>query len=80
MANEYIRFAEEESLPYSDLVVVEDRFLFLSGLVSEDLQTGELVCGSVTEETNQVLSNLKTILEQYGSDMKHVVRVYVTVM
>lgn len=75
MANEYIRFAEGESLPYSDLVVVEDRFLFLSGLVSEDLQTGELVCGSVTEETNQVLSNLKTILEQYGSDMKHVVRI-----
>lgn len=74
MANEYIRLTEDEDLPYSDLVVVDGRFLFLSGLVSEDLQTSELVCGTIAEETRQVLCNLKTILEQHGSDMEHVVR------
>ena len=49
--------------------------LYLSGLVSEDMDTGELVAGDMTTETRQVLNNLERILKQYGSDMSHVLRV-----
>ena len=75
MANEYIRFTDDMSAPYSDLVVVDGKFLFLSGLVSEDLESGELVCGTITVETRQVLDNLKVLLKRHGSDMDHVVRI-----
>ncbi|WP_297232835.1 RidA family protein [uncultured Flavonifractor sp.] len=75
MANEYIRFTDDMSAPYSDLVTVDGKFLFLSGLVSEDLNTGDLVYGTITEETCQVLDNLKVLLERHGSDMDHVVRI-----
>lgn len=74
MANEYIRFVPEDGCPYSDVVVVDGEFLFLSGLVSEDMDSGELVTGDITVQTRQVLSNLKRILEQHGSDMAHVIR------
>ena len=74
MSNEYIRFVPEDGCPYSDVVVVDGEFLFLSGLVSEDMDTGELVTGDITVQTRQVLSNLKRILEAHGSDMSHVIR------
>lgn len=73
----YISDCAPGSAPYSDLVVVDDKFLFLSGLVSEDLVTGELVPGDITAETRRALENLRTILEANGSDMAHVVRVEV---
>ena len=56
-------------------VVVDGDTLYLSGLVSEDMDTGELVAGDMTTETRQVLNNLERILKQYGSDMSHVLRV-----
>jgi len=71
---EYYKITEG---PYSDVVVVDDDFLFLSGLVSENLETGEAVSGDITTETCQTLNNLETILKQHGSDMEHVIRVEV---
>ena len=75
MENEYIIFVEEEDQPYSDIVTVNDKMLFLSGLVSEELSTRDEAYGSIEFETNRILDNLKVILEKYGSDMDHVVRV-----
>ncbi len=74
MDNEYIVFIEDEDQPYSDIVVTEDKYLFLAGLVSEDLSTREEAYGSIEFETNRILDNLKVILERYGSDMDHVVK------
>lgn len=74
MKHEYITFIPEEEQPYSDIVVTEGNYLFLSGLVSEDLTTRDEAYGSITFETNRILSNLKVILEQHGSDMDHVIR------
>lgn len=74
MDNEYIIFIEEEDQPYSDIVVTEGKYLFLSGLVSEELSTRDEAYGTIEFETNRILDNLKVILEQYGSDMDHVVR------
>ena len=77
MELEFLNLEEPCSAPYSDMVRVNDRMLFLSGLVSEDLVTGELVAGDITVQTRQVLENLAVILEKYGSDMDHVVRMEV---
>ena len=41
MPMEYIR--ADESCPFSDVVVVDGKWLFLSGLISEDLDSGEVV-------------------------------------
>ena len=75
MSCEFLNLQEPNEGPYSDLVVVDGKFLFLSGLVSEDFETGELVSGDIATETRQALKNLAMILEQYGSDMDHVVRI-----
>ena len=75
MENEYIIFVEEEDQPYSDIVTVGGNMLFLSGLVSEELSTRDEAYGTIEFETNRILDNLKVILERYGSDMEHVVRV-----
>ena len=75
MDNEYIIFIEEEDQPYSDIVVTDDKYLYLSGLVSETLETRDEAYGTIEFETNRILDNLKIILEKYGSDMDHVVRV-----
>ena len=74
MENEHIIFVEEEDQPYSDFVVTEGKYMFLSGLVAEDLSTREEAYGSIEFETNRILDNLKVILEQHGSDMDHVVK------
>lgn len=73
MDNKHIIFIEEDQ-PYSDIVVTEGKYLFLSGLVSEELSTRDEAYGSIEFETNRILDNLKVILERYGSDMDHVVR------
>ena len=75
MDNEHIIFIEEEDQPYSDIVVTEGKYLFLSGLVSEELSTRDEAYGSIEFETNRILDNLKVILERHGSDMDHVVRI-----
>ena len=74
MENNHIIFIEEEDQPYSDIVEVGN-MLYLSGLVSEDLSTRDEAYGSIEFETNRILDNLKVILERYGSDMDHVVRI-----
>ena len=74
MENEYIVFKADEDLPYTDIVVTEGKYMFLSGLISEDLETREEAYGSIEFETNRILDNLKVILEKHGSDMDHVVK------
>lgn len=74
MGKQHIYFSDDHTSPYCDMVVVEDRYLFLSGLVSQDLATGEMLYGDIAFETKKILENLKVILERYGSDMQHVIR------
>jgi len=70
----YISFSDKDNCPYSDLVCVDDQYLYFSGLVSQDLQTGEILHGDIEFETRQILNNLETLLQQYGSGMDHVIR------
>ena len=59
--------------PYSQAVRVGD-MLFTSGQIPTDPRTGQFVAGGITEQTTQVLENLKAILAQAGLDLVHVVK------
>jgi 2-iminobutanoate/2-iminopropanoate deaminase len=72
--NSYVYFSETGENPYSDMVIADDRYLFLSGLISQDLKTGEVLKGDIVFETKRVLENLETILRLYGSGMDQVIR------
>jgi 2-iminobutanoate/2-iminopropanoate deaminase len=58
--------------PYSPAVRVGN-FLFVSGQIPIDPETGNMVGGSIEEETRQVLVNLARILHAEGYDSSHVV-------
>lgn len=49
--------------------------LFLSGQVSEDPATGEVIKDSVANQTRRILDNLKAVLEAAGSSMEQVLKV-----
>jgi len=58
--------------PYSQAIKV-GQFLFLSGSIPLK-PDGSLVTASVEEQTHQVFSNIKAILEQAGSSLDKVVK------
>ena len=62
--------------PYSQGVKANG-FLFCSGQIAINPQTGELITGSISEQTRQVLSNLKAVIEAAGSSLDKVVKVTV---
>jgi 2-iminobutanoate/2-iminopropanoate deaminase len=62
--------------PYSPGIRAGD-FIFTSGQIGLDPETGKLVSGGVKAETKQALENLKKILEAVGSSLDHVVKVTV---
>lgn len=54
-------------------------FVFTAGQIAIDPATGELVQGSIEEETEQVLQNLTKVLEASGSSLEQVMSVSVFV-
>lgn len=65
--------------PYSHAVRAGD-FLFVTGQLSEDPDTGEVVKGSIDQQTEQVMNNLQLVLDHAGSSFENVVmsRIFVT--
>lgn len=59
--------------PYSQAIVT-DGWVFCSGQIPLDPATGEMLTGSVTEQTELVLTNLRAVLEAAGSSLDHVVK------
>ena len=59
--------------PYSQAIQAGN-FLFLSGQIPLDPKTGELVKGDIRKQTQQVLENIKGILESKGLEMENVVK------
>jgi 2-iminobutanoate/2-iminopropanoate deaminase len=59
--------------PYSQAVRVGE-MLFASGQVALDPKTGSLVAGGITEQTTQVMENVKAVLNKAGIDLVHVVK------
>ncbi len=59
--------------PYSQAVKAGD-WLFVSGQIPLDADTGELLKGSVAEQTRKVLENLKAVLTAGGANLDQVVK------
>jgi 2-iminobutanoate/2-iminopropanoate deaminase len=60
--------------PYSQAIQAGD-LLFLSGQIPIDPKTGELIMGDIRKQTQQVLENIKGILESQRRGMEDVVKV-----
>ncbi len=60
--------------PYSQAIQAGN-FLFLSGQIPLDPKTGELVKGDIGRQTQQVLENIKGVLESQKLGMEDVVKV-----
>ena len=58
---------------YSDAILT-DGFLFVSGQASVDFETSEFKLGTIEEETQRTLENIKAIIEVAGGNMDHVVK------
>jgi 2-iminobutanoate/2-iminopropanoate deaminase len=59
--------------PYSQ-AVISGGFLFCSGQIGLDPQTGELVAGGIEAETEQVLKNLVAVLKEAKMGPENVVK------
>jgi len=59
--------------PYSQAIRT-DFAIFTAGQVGIDPATGELVAGSVEDQTRQALKNLQNVLESCGSGLANVVK------
>ncbi len=65
--------------PYSHAVRAGD-FLFVTGQLAEDPETGEVIKGTIEEQTRQVMENLRLVLEHAGTHFNQVVmtRIFIT--
>ena len=59
--------------PYSQAIKAGG-FVFVSGQIPINPRTGEFVAGGIAEQTRQVLTNLKAVLEAAGSGLDRVVK------
>ena len=59
--------------PYSQAVAFGD-FVFSSGQIPIDPETGQFVGGGIAEQTEQVLKNLSEVLRAAGADLADVIK------
>jgi 2-iminobutanoate/2-iminopropanoate deaminase len=74
--NPNLNVSKNFNLPHSPGVRAGG-FIFLSGMVSIDAQTGERAMGTVASETRHILTNMSHMLESGGSSMSKVVKINV---
>lgn len=63
--------------PYSQAIATTGELVFLSGQLPMNPQTGEIVSGSVGEQTRQIFENLRSVLAAAGLGFENVVKVNV---
>lgn len=54
--------------------VIADDYIFLSGTPGLNVETGKIVSEDFEEQTRQCFVNIKTILEEAGSNMSKVIK------
>lgn len=59
--------------PYSQ-AIKSNGFVFASGQIPINPETGEFVAGGITEQTEQVIKNLSRVLEAAGSGLNRIVK------
>lgn len=62
--------------PYSQ-AIKSDSLVFVSGQIPIDPKTGEMISGSLTEQTRQILANIGAILETADSGLNKIVKISV---
>ena len=60
--------------PYSQAVKTGN-LMFISGQIPLNPETGDLVSGSIEDEANQVLNNIKSICEAAGNTLEDIVKI-----
>lgn len=61
--------------PYNQAIVASGRMVFLSGQIALDPVTGAIVgAGDVVAQTEQVMANLKAVLDAAGASFESVVK------
>lgn len=66
--------APEPKGPYSQ-AVIHKGLLYLSGQIPLDPATGQLVRGTIEEETEAVLNNIRIIAEEAGAEMGDAIKI-----
>ncbi len=59
--------------PYSQAVAYGN-LMFVSGQIAINPENGQLVTGSIKEETHQVMKNIQNILKAAGLGMEHILK------
>ncbi|MDR0930711.1 MAG: RidA family protein [Clostridiales bacterium] len=59
--------------PYSQAIKI-DGLMFLSGQIPINPATNTVIEGDITAQTNQVMSNIKSILQSQGSTLQNIVK------
>lgn len=59
--------------PYSQAIRAHE-YVFASGQIALDPETGEVIPGGIREQTERVLQNLSAVLEAAGSSLERVVK------
>lgn len=62
--------------PYSQAIRFGD-LVYTAGQIPLDPATGSMVAGEIEAQTEQVLKNLRAVLEAAGTDLAHVVKMTV---
>ena len=70
--NERLNVSRNFNLPHSPGIRAGG-FIFLSGMLSTDPQSGERSPGTMAQETRQTLTNMRHLLESAGSSLERVV-------
>jgi 2-iminobutanoate/2-iminopropanoate deaminase len=60
--------------PYSQAILVDEKFIFAAGQIALDPVTGKLIDGDTKAQTRQVLKNLAAVLVAGGASLKSVVK------
>ena len=76
--NDKLNVSRHFNLPHSPGIRAGD-FIFLSGMLSTDPETGERSPGTMAHETRQTLTNMRHLLESGGSSLERVVKINVLI-
>ena len=76
--NDKLNVSRNLNLPHSPGIRAGD-FIFLSGMLSTDPETGERSPGTMAHETRQTLTNMRHLLESAGSSLERVVKINVLI-
>ena len=71
----YTKQAPEPIGPYSQAIkLTRQNLIYTSGQVAINPETGNIIEGDIKAQTNQVMKNIKALLEESGTTMKNVIK------